>query len=296
MKKKKFFYFFIVPLLVLLLASSAALFLTSRTIGWPGLFDLLQLPQALKGKKIQQYEIDKIVDLDLNGIKQIKLKAVNETITVLAVQDQARAQLKGHYKAGSELNWQVLRQGDQLLLEAVYPRFGLLSSDLDLIVQLPDSFTGGLEIDTVSGQVDLPGSFSGIWSSLVIKTVSADVNIASLYSKSMTIETVSGQIDLTGEADQISCETVSGAIKLSCTFVETLYLESVSGNISLQLADKANLSLIFSSLSGRLRSENLQASSFDQGKGKTKLELGDGSGQAVVKTTSGDFHIKGYSP
>ncbi len=154
MIKKKLLYLLLIALLVLLLTAGAASFLTSRTIGWPGLLDLLQLHRVFPAGQTRQYEIKQSQELDLAGIRQIKIKAINEIITVQAGKDQARAQLEGSYKASTELTWQLVRQDDQLLLEIVYPRFGLHSSDLALTIQLPASFTGGLEIDTVSGQVD----------------------------------------------------------------------------------------------------------------------------------------------
>lgn len=296
MTKKKLLYLVLIPLLVLLLATAAALYISGRTIGWSGLVDLFQLPQSLSIDKINLFEIDQLELLDLDGVKQLKIKAVSETITILPAKNQASARLKGSYRASTELSWQAVRKKDQLLLEAVYPRFGLYSSDLDILVQLPDSFRGELEIETVSGQVALLEDFAGSWASLAIDSVSADVDIASFRSEAIEIETVSGEINLRGGAAQISCQTVSGTISLTCLFVESLNLETISADIKLLLAGEADLSLVFSSISGEFSSEDLSASSFTQDKDKLKLQLGDGSGQAQIKTISGDLFVKGYLP
>jgi len=191
---------------------------------------------------------------------------------------------------------------------------GISSQDMKVYVNIPKNYSGDISVLSASGDVELnkinlnnleATSASGninlenikVKNKAKINAVSGDINIISLSSKESRIESISGEINLedaranridlssvSGEINTINSEnissitTTSGEIEIeNYSIKEDLNIESVSGEIELDLAEDSSIDLDFKSTSGDL--EN------DFGK------VYGGENKVNVKTNSGDLRV-----
>ncbi len=93
-------------------------------------------------------------------------------------------------------------------------RFGfnfVVADDEDVRISLPAGSQYDVEIDTVSGDLDVSRISA---KALYIGTVSGDIKVRALSAETLDMETTSGDIDLTASAGAYRLSTTSGDVEL----------------------------------------------------------------------------------
>lgn len=143
-----------------------------------------------------------------------------------------------------------------------------------------------LSASTVSGDIYLDNT-SGT-EKMSVSTVSGGIEVQKGSSQKLRLNTVSGSCLFDGGAEDLSCTSVSGSVKVrldQCP--EEAELESVSGGLSLELPLNAAFTATHDSLSGSFFCD---FPTEDLGGGKVRC--GTGGGRIYMSTTSGDMRIE----
>ncbi|XOV89898.1 MAG: DUF4097 domain-containing protein [Pseudomonadota bacterium] len=205
-----------------------------------------------------------------------------------------------------DVNW-----GDGSDLRIRVPRasrvsFEGVSTDLEV-----REVQGGAQLRTVSGDIQLR-DMSG---RLVVNSVSGDIEIAGSEGRT-SVSSISGDLDIKMNGVELDFETVSGDVDIEMTDITRLTgrsvsgevdvngrligkgeidLNSVSGDIGLQLSEPVNASLrIKSGIGGDIRNGLTDESPRDVFPSQQELVtiVGDGSGTIRVGTVSADVRLK----
>lgn len=150
---------------------------------------------------------------------------------------------------------------------------------------------GAVKVDSVSGDVDLEGSANG----LDVQTVSGDVQAATLNGN-LTAQTVSGDLQLRGNAlERVNLGTVSGTLQLDAALAPAANwkIDSMSGDVRLALPENTSAQIKADTFSGDLRSDFGKPYGSEHGPGEhLGAKLGNGNGDIVINTFSGDVHVE----
>lgn len=150
---------------------------------------------------------------------------------------------------------------------------------------------GAVKVDSVSGDVDLEGSANG----LDVQTVSGDVQAATLNGN-LTAQTVSGDLVLRGNVlSQVNLGTVSGTLQLDAALAPAASwkVDSMSGDVRLTLPGNTSAQIKADTFSGDLRSDFGKPYGSEHGPGEhLGARIGNGNGNIVINTFSGDVHIE----
>jgi len=118
-----------------------------------------------------------------------------------------------------------------------------VSADIDVSGLDNESLTA----NSVSGSVDVRASSSRV----SIETISGDLEFSGETGR-ISAETVSGDMNLSGIAGEIEATTVSGDMELKAGLVDSLKLETVSGDVTAVAEVSGNGKLSAESMSGDL--------------------------------------------
>lgn len=154
-------------------------------------------------------------------------------------------------------------------------------------VSLPASWRGKLDLECVSGAVQINGIQAD---TLDVETVSGAVNISDCSAATLDAESVSGSVHATGAFGKAAVETVSGSIQVGFTAPpkEKCRFESVSGAVSLSLPHDSGYTLKYKSMSGSF-SDEISGTS---GGRKGMSSNGDGAVPISVSTMSGAIRVQ----
>lgn len=154
-----------------------------------------------------------------------------------------------------------------------------------LTVQLPRAVAEHLtEVRLNSVSADFDVAALTVKETLTFDSVSGDLETDFLTADSAELTTVSGKIDLDGSFRQVTGGSTSGEVDLTLRKCpDRIELNTVSGNVDLELPRNAGFTLDYSTVSGDLESD------FPLTAGGT---CGDGSGSITIDTTSGDLKIE----
>ncbi|WP_426662558.1 DUF4097 family beta strand repeat-containing protein [Rhodanobacter aciditrophus] len=151
--------------------------------------------------------------------------------------------------------------------------------------------TPSLSVDSVSGNIELAGHAA----QANLQTVSGDI-LAPVLGDRAKLQTISGHIQASGGPwRQFTLSTVSGDVQLAGGLAPggKLSVDSMSGNVQLQLPPGTSAAVHASSFSGDLRSDFGTAQKSEHGPGsKLDATLGTGKGSINVETFSGDLRIR----
>jgi hypothetical protein len=154
-----------------------------------------------------------------------------------------------------------------------------------------NAHTRSLEINTVSGNVDLAGHTDDA----DLQTVSGDI-LAPSVGAQLKAETVSGRMTISGGPyRKASLSTVSGDLQLNGGLDAdgSLDIDSMSGDVQLQVPASLSARITASSFSGQLRSDFGDAKKTEDGPGsELDTTAGSGRGKIHVETFSGDLKIR----
>lgn len=154
-----------------------------------------------------------------------------------------------------------------------------------LTVQLPRAVAEHLtEVQLNSVSADFDVAALTVKETLTFDSVSGDLETDPITADSAELTTVSGKIDLDGSFRQVTGGSTSGEVDLTLRKCpDRIELNTVSGNVDLELPRNAGFTLDYSTVSGDLESD------FPLTAGGT---CGDGSGSITIDTTSGDLKIE----
>jgi lia operon protein LiaG len=180
-------------------------------------------------------------------------------------------------------------------------------NDINIKVYIPSDYTGDIIIKAVSSDIEI--STLKVDNRLEIETVSGDIELVQMTVKELSLVTVSGDIDLEDvNADSSTIKTVSGDIEgkrvhgdismkttsgdidliyMSETF--NLYVETISGDVELNLLNHVEFIYDFSTTSGDIdvRLDGLKKSTGRDISG----QFGDTNNKIIIKTVSGDIEL-----
>lgn len=208
------------------------------------------------------------------------------------------------------LNWSSDSRMSPSTLELHVPKAAALDVHVVSAAVVVDSLDGGsIQIDSVSGRARISArtpslkvnsvsgniELSGHADTAGLQTVSGDI-LAPTLGNEAKLETISGHIQASGGPwKKFTLSTVSGDVQLSggITPDGTLGIDSMSGDVLLQLPSAVVGSLHASSFSGDLRSDFGTAEKAEHGPGSSlDVRLGGGGGKIDVETFSGDLRIR----
>ncbi|MCR4630753.1 MAG: DUF4097 domain-containing protein [Treponema sp.] len=154
-------------------------------------------------------------------------------------------------------------------------------------ISLPEAYNEHLEIESVSGSVRIKGIEA---SSAEVQSVSGSISISDCNINNTNVDAVSGSIQLNGEFKQISCESVSGSIKVEsgCKLTQRSTFDSVSGSITLSIPSDSNYRVNYESMSGSFYDANTGI----KGKKSGYSVNGSGDVQISIETVSGSIKIQ----
>lgn len=164
---------------------------------------------------------------------------------------------------------------------------------------------GPLQVQSVSGDLNLDVGSTQVQASTVsgdlqlrapaqqakLSSVSGDIVLRDLRG-TLNADTVSGQLQVEGGPFQeLSLQSVSGDLELNLSLdaKARLQAETLSGDISLQLPRSSDASLELKTFSGELQNEFAAA---EHGLRKMSAKIGGGRGQISLHSFSGDISVR----
>ncbi|WP_413625533.1 MULTISPECIES: DUF4097 family beta strand repeat-containing protein [Luteibacter] len=151
-----------------------------------------------------------------------------------------------------------------------------------------------VSMQTVSGTIDLAGRAGRA----DLQTVSGDITAPNVSDK-VDAQTVSGRMTIGGGPwKEANFSTVSGDTQINGSVVEggKIDVDSMSGDVQIQLPPGTSAHLEASTFSGDLRSDWGSTSKGEDGPGKElKTTIGGGAGNIHVESFSGDVRVRNTS-
>ena len=262
----------------------------------------------------EKYSIDEEGTLDTNGLDALTISSVSSKVNVTTTQgSELTAHLYGTYSSRSEkLELQVTQSGGEGKIIVKYPKggMGISISDLTLDIEIPESYSQGISVSTVSGGINFDcgnENFADVKfnttsgrirfntiesaSSLKVNSVSGSIE-GRLLSGTLKAGSTSGSIKIFGLAGEADVNTVSGRIELGIEEYADIDADSTSGSVTIMLESEGDFYVDFSSVSG---SFNCDMPMTVENQKKTGFEGYSGSKNGAefkVSTVSGSFRIE----
>lgn len=191
-----------------------------------------------------------------------------------------------------------------------YEHIGIYWGSAELDVYLPQTEYKALDISSVSGDIEIPDSFSftkaevhntsgdvnfqaSVKNDLFIKTVSGKIYADGAGAESLKIQSTSGKLHINGiTAGNLEAQSTSGSITLSKVLVSgDMHMENVSGKVRLEDCDAGSLSI--KTVSGDVSGTLLSGKKFvtETTSGDVNVPGSSSGGKCEVQTTSGDIDI-----
>ena len=303
MKHKKLWIVVLVCVLVFISSSVAGIVVAANTVEWSklsfsdlmdgkfgGLFESDALGRLFSGRKINR-TFDQAYSIDLEGIDTIKITGVSEKLEVgQSESEQVDCRLYGEYHyVFNEMKYIYEKKGNQLHIHPVYPSFGFFNVNMVQEVLIPASFAGKVEIGIVSGACTVSSTADTKWSSLTFQGVSGSFDCDAAAIGQIRFNNVSGRVNLEGCTGRVDGETVSGSVTVSWQTFAGGELNSVSGDIRLQIPADASCELRFDSVSGDVSNQGLAFEMTNSSGKKSTYILNAGKNRLDVETVSGSL-------
>jgi len=291
-------------LIAALLIGGGIAMLALREAG-PGLIDRLQGENFAPLAGSQRFELDETRTVDLNGenaSEGLTIETVFESVEVTReVRDDIEITLTGTYTAPLDVEKPKIRirELESGHLEIDIDRgltlpVSFTSANLRLMVKIPETLSGDLELQSISGAVKLRSPVTVPYEGNVAAgSVSGRVYIEGLDAKDVELYSTSGTTEFIGSADQLDLKTVSGDLLLKLNALRgDGHMTSTSGKIEMTCDQPLNHEIIVTTTSGELELERPEANvkiSEDR-----RIEATAGSGQFTLElsTVSGNVSVK----
>jgi DUF4097 and DUF4098 domain-containing protein YvlB len=180
-----------------------------------------------------------------------------------------------------------------LNIEISYPKtinIGLINFEkLYLDVYVPDNYPGSIEVETVSGDLDIRRlKLSG----LDFKSLSGNINTESVIADMLDIETASGTAVLKDTRANIKIDSISGQVNaIFATLEGDINIKTISGKAEIELPGNSAFDFEFGSVSGNIKNEFPADIKLINNR-KIEGSVGNGANRIIISTTSGDISIK----
>ena len=304
--KKSAIIILIVSLIVFVTSLTAAITLTVRTNGWDDLGNVSRFGQNIdnlvsRGSWIDlpigssvSHSIDKIHEIDPQGISEIHITGLSESILISAADNQISARLEGTYTTRTnKVEWEAKTSGSTLYLNVKYPRYGLRFSQMSIHVAIPSQFSGIVKVNTLSGTSRLDVDVTDRMTAYYHDSLSGSLRIENGGETDIIFSTLSGSVDIAGLNGKVSGETMSGNVNIELDNLHTFDVETLSGDITLTLPAATDADINFSTLSGSFDSKNLTVETIRQERRLLLAKLNQGGQKIDAETLSGDFTMIG---
>ena len=261
------------------------LLIQGMTGGFPRIGQLSSLTAPAgdewEGGSSGQGSLTKENSFSANDIRQLEAELKTLPLTIGTSKD---SMIHVDFLDGAE-NWcRLSAHGSKLSVEEKKMHKG---SSGRVCVSLPASWRGKLDLECVSGAVQINGIQAD---TLDVETVSGAVNISDCSAATLDAESVSGSVHAAGAFGKAAVETVSGSIQVAFTAPpkEKCKFESVSGAVSLSLPHDSGYTLKYESMSGSF-SDGISGT---RGGHKGISSNGDGTVPISVSTMSGAIRVQ----
>ncbi|MBR0575847.1 DUF4097 family beta strand repeat protein [Proteiniclasticum sp. BAD-10] len=178
--------------------------------------------------------------------------------------------------------------------------------DLDILLRVPASYAGDVELSNVSDEINVNGLNGGkitlanvsgdmileegTFEHIAFNSVSGTV-ISYSSAKSVTGETVSGNITATNIGEHFNVKSISGTVNLkSSALLENSQADTVSGDMEVVVENQGNLSYELTSVSGKLKAEH--EGSVIQGDKSLSQNNTAGAVKVKLSSVSGKISLK----
>ena len=179
-------------------------------------------------------------------------------------------------------------------------------NSISFLIKIPYSFSNNTNINIGSGNINLNNLNL---KNLNIKTSSANIYINNLNSDNANISStsgdlitnkfntnkislhnVSGSISSTGITGDATISTISGSISILASInLNTLDIDSNSGNVHFSVSEDSNISLNYSTINGEFYKSNYDNNNYSK---NISLNFGDGSKKVNIKTVNGNLILE----
>jgi lia operon protein LiaG len=268
----------------------------------------------------------------MEGLNSISISTVSENVNIIPSQTgEIKVHFYGntsHKKAAPQL--EAFVSGNILTVRLKHTTsliFGL-RQNFKLDVYIPDSYSAGINIDTVSADVNtcrlkindfscstvsgnfntegidaaadiVLGTTSGDFKleassdNFTFESVSGDLECISLITDSTILESTSGSVKIDSFSGDLRHSSISGNLVLNYTqFAGNILSSAVSGNITLKLPASSEFFLDYSSTSGSVNNEFPITVTGQAKDNKLRGTVGNDKNKITVETVSGDLTIK----
>ena len=268
--------------------------------------------------------INKRTTADANGTVEVSNIAGSVTVTGW---ERNEVTISGELGDGTE-KLEFTKAPKLTRIKVILPSRSYNVDDTDLIIKVPfgsvlsintvsadvriQNVQGSQRLQTVSGDVQTQAAGADV----ECRTVSGDVSVAGSGSKGVvSITTVSGDATATGVAGEVNGSTVSGTFSLGVGETSRLRLrstsgdlgvrgplaadarvdiESISGDVRLDLAGNPPVAYDISSFNGEIRNcfgpKSARTSEYGPGR-ELRFTEGSGSARVRIKTMNGDIGL-----
>jgi len=237
--------------------------------------------------------IDEVNTFGIYQLKEIYIHSVSSDVSVFSTDEEeikihfyGRTALKSE-KASPKLITNL--EGSKLKIEIEYPKVIFYNADVVLDVYIPQDYTGNINIDAVSADVDISNLDIN---NFQCKTVSGDLKIKSLGSDNLTLKTTSGEVNIMDFTGNLEADSVSGDINVRYRiFDNNIDVKTISGKVEIDLPQNAEFYLKTNTVSGEVVAKfPITIISFNK---MNQLEgtVGTGDNSIIIDTVSGDIHI-----
>lgn len=299
-----------IQILVIVTIISVGLSLIAAKIQGQNILKPNKETTVIKGKG----NIDEVKEFDVKAINKVFIDTVSSDVNIILSKDN---NIKVHFYGttsdmGRAPKLEASLSGDNLDISVKYPKqiiiFGSFSLNTKLDVYVPESYKKSMDIETVSGEIDIDKlesddfkchTTSGdmkinliVASTIDFSSVSGSINIEELSSKSSDFETTSGDVKIEAISGDLKVESVSGSITaLYKEFNNEVEAETVSGDVNLSLPQESEFKVDFSTTSGELENDFPLVITGKVDKRDVKGTVGNGQKTIRIETTSGDAAI-----
>ena len=237
--------------------------------------------------------IEEVKTFSIDQLKEIYIHSVSSDVSVFSTDEEdikinfyGRTALKSE-KALPKLITNL--EGSKLKIEIEYPKVLFYNANVVLDVYIPQDYRESIIIDTVSADVDISNLDIN---NFQCETVSGDLRIESLGSDNLTFNTASGDVDIVDFSGNLKADSVSGDIDVGYrVFDNNVDIKTISGKVKIDLPQYAEFYLKTNTVSGEVVAKfPITIISFNK---MNQLEgtVGTGDNRIIVDTVSGSIYL-----
>ena len=169
--------------------------------------------------------------------------------------------------------------------------FDFFWKPLSVTIYLPSGNLDEVKIDSSTGDIDIPESYS--MNNLNVNVSTGNISIASSVAENVHIKSSTGDIHYAGNAKDIHLEASTGKVKLSNALSEKLKIKTSTGDITIRNSD-ASSSIDIEASTGDVDAEFLSAKEFDVHTSTGNIRIPSsvsGATPCRIHTSTGDIKV-----